>query len=220
MWIPQIYGGADVLDELGAEEAGTPPDIKPFSTAIFHCGGAGARPGKDGLDVTAFPVAACARSRSRRPRRWRRSCSAAANSAKARAAPGDYRGGLGQVIELGGADGTPIAMLCNFERVGNPARGRDGGGEGAPGRVTLSPASRSARRAGRASPAATSSGSNCRAAAVSATRPSAIPSRWPLDVADGLISRETAERDYRVAVTAEGTVDFTATRELRATGTL
>ncbi len=55
LWIPQIYGGADVLDELGAEEGRAPPDIRPFSTAIFHCGGAGARPGKDGLDVTAFP---------------------------------------------------------------------------------------------------------------------------------------------------------------------
>src|ERR1700736_3957752 len=55
LWIPQIYGGADVLDELGAEEGRAPPDIKPCSTAIFHCGGAGARAGKDGLDVTAFP---------------------------------------------------------------------------------------------------------------------------------------------------------------------
>ena len=43
---------------------------------------------------------------------------------------GKYRGGLGQVIELGGADGTPVAMLCNFERINNPARGRDGGGHG------------------------------------------------------------------------------------------
>ena len=28
-------------------------------------------------------------------------------------------------------------MLCNFERISNPARGRDGGGAGAPGVVTL-----------------------------------------------------------------------------------
>src|SRR6201998_4002289 len=55
LWIPQIYGGADVLDELGAEDGRPRPEVKPFSTAIFHCGGAGARPGKDGLDVTAFP---------------------------------------------------------------------------------------------------------------------------------------------------------------------
>src|ERR1700720_216969 len=55
LWIPQIYGGADVLDELGAEEGRAPPDIKPFSTAIFHCGGAGARPGKGGLPRTGVP---------------------------------------------------------------------------------------------------------------------------------------------------------------------
>jgi len=30
-----------------------------------------------------------------------------------------------------------VALLCNFERINNPARGRDGGGLGAPGRVTL-----------------------------------------------------------------------------------
>src|SRR5205814_2057755 len=50
---------------------------------------------------------------------------------------GQFRGGLGQIIGLGGADGTPIAMLCNFERIGNPARGRDGGGIGALGQVSL-----------------------------------------------------------------------------------
>ena len=43
---------------------------------------------------------------------------------------GKFRGGLGQIIELGGADGMPVAMLCNFERINNPARGRDGGGLG------------------------------------------------------------------------------------------
>ncbi|MGH7052481.1 MAG: hydantoinase B/oxoprolinase family protein, partial [Stellaceae bacterium] len=53
LWIPQIFGGADLIDEVGTAGAG--PEIRPFSTAIFHCGGTGARPGKDGLDVTAFP---------------------------------------------------------------------------------------------------------------------------------------------------------------------
>jgi len=37
-----------------------------------------------------------------------------------------------------------------------------------------------------------------------------------LDVADGLISREDAERDYRVTLTAEGRVDHAATDRLRA----
>ena len=47
LWIPQICGGADVLDQLRAEEGWAPPQIKPFSTAIFHCSGAGrARPSR------------------------------------------------------------------------------------------------------------------------------------------------------------------------------
>ncbi len=135
LWNPQIYGGADVLDELGGGGEGA-TGLQPFSTVIFHCGGTGARPGKDGLDVTAFPsgvrtipveaTEAVAPVMFRR-REFREGSGGA----------GKYRGGLGQIIELGGADGMPMAMLCNFERIDNPARGRDGGGTGAPGRVTL-----------------------------------------------------------------------------------
>jgi N-methylhydantoinase B len=50
---------------------------------------------------------------------------------------GMRRGGLGQVIEIGGAGATPLALLCNFERVRNPARGRNGGQPGAAGTVAL-----------------------------------------------------------------------------------
>src|SRR5439155_9136251 len=56
LWNPQIYGGADVEDELGAAANGSNDGVRPpFSTVIFHCGGTGARSGSDGLDVTAFP---------------------------------------------------------------------------------------------------------------------------------------------------------------------
>src|SRR5947199_202301 len=54
LWNPQIYGGADVSDELGPGDndghALGNEEVAPFSTVIFHCGGTGARPGKDGLD--------------------------------------------------------------------------------------------------------------------------------------------------------------------------
>ncbi len=43
LWNPQIYGGADVVDELGGEGH---EDVPAFSTVIFHCGGTGARPGR------------------------------------------------------------------------------------------------------------------------------------------------------------------------------
>jgi N-methylhydantoinase B len=41
------------------------------------------------------------------------------------------------------------------------------------------------------------------------------PEQVALDVADGLISRETAEHEYRVALTADGAVDQRATLSLR-----
>jgi len=37
-----------------------------------------------------------------------------------------------------------------------------------------------------------------------------------LDVADGLISRQSAEQDYRVSVTSDGALDRQATARLRA----
>jgi N-methylhydantoinase B len=42
------------------------------------------------------------------------------------------------------------------------------------------------------------------------------PEQVALDVADGLVSREMAERDYRVVLTDEGVVDRSATAQLRA----
>ena len=162
----------------GRVRASGASDAPPFSTVIFHCGGTGARPGKDGLDVTAFPSGVrtipVEATESVAPVMFRRR-----EFREGSGGAGRYRGGLGQVIELGGADGTPVAMLCNFERINNPARGRDGGGLGAPGRVTLV-SGKPIRPKGRQTvPAATSSASNCRAAAASATRPSATPTRSP-----------------------------------------
>jgi N-methylhydantoinase B len=50
---------------------------------------------------------------------------------------GRTRGGLGQVIEIEPRRGYDVWFNAMFDRVENPARGRDGGGEGAPGRVEL-----------------------------------------------------------------------------------
>ena len=212
LWNPQIYGGADVADELGADGH---DEVPPFSTVIFHCGGTGARPGKDGLDVTAFPSGVrtipVEATESVAPVMFRRR-----EFREGSGGAGRFRGGLGQVIELGGADGTPVALLCNFERINNPARGRDGGGTGAPGRVSLV-SGKPIRSKGRQTvpggdfvrlelPGGGGFGDP-------ATRDA---DQVAADVADGLITRETAERDYRVALTADGGVDRAATAGLRA----
>jgi len=212
LWNPQIYGGADVQDELDAGEHG---DAPPFSTVIFHCGGTGARPGKDGLDVTAFPSGVrtipVEATESVAPVMFRRR-----EFREGSGGAGRYRGGLGQIIELGGADGMPVAMLCNFERINNPARGRDGGGKGAPGRVTLG-SGKPIRSKGRQSVAG---GDFIRLELPGgggfgdpATRD---PDQVASDVMDGIISREVAAREYRVALAADGSADHAATAELRA----
>src|SRR5246127_5321481 len=214
LWIPQIYGGADVLDELGAEAGKAPPEIKPFSSAIFHCGGAGARPGKDGLDVTAFPsgvrtipveATESVASVLFRRREFREGSGGS----------GQFRGGLGQVIELGGADGTPIAMLCNFERISNPARGRDGGGAGAPGRVTLVSGPPAGAQGRESVPGGDFIRLETPGGGGFGDPDARDPKQVALDVADGLISRETAKQDYRVALTDKGALDPTATERLR-----
>jgi N-methylhydantoinase B len=215
LWNPQIYGGGDVEDELGAGANGAHAGTPAFSTVIFHCGGTGARPGKDGLDVTAFPSGVrtipVEATESVAPVIFRRR-----EFREGSGGVGRFRGGLGQVIELGGADSAPIAMLCNFERLDNPARGRDGGGMGAPGGVSLI-SGKSVRSKGRQS---VSGGDFIRLELPGgggfgdpATRD---PDQVAADVADGLITREVASGQYRVALAADGAVDRGATAQLRA----
>ena len=212
LWNPQIYGGADVADELGDDGHA---EVPAFSTVIFHCGGTGARPGKDGLDVTAFPSGVrtipIEATESVAPVMFRRR-----EFREGSAGTGKYRGGLGQVIELGGADGMPVAMLCNFERINNPARGRDGGGLGAPGRVSLV-SGKAIRSKGRA----TISGGDFIRLELPGGGGFGDPAardaeQVALDVSDGLIDAATAHQAYRVALDAAGRVDKVVTARLRA----
>src|SRR4051794_5824867 len=209
LWNPQIYGGADLQDELGAQS-----DVPPFSTVIFHCGGTGARPGKDGLDVTAFPSGVrtipVEATESVAPVIFRRR-----EFREGSGGAGRQRGGLGQVIELGGIDGAAIAMLCNFERISNPARGRDGGGLGAPGGVSLL-SGKPIRAKGRQTVAG---GDFIRLELPGGggfgDPAERDPEQVAADVADVLYPREAAERDYCVALTKEGAVDRVRTALLR-----
>ena len=51
--------------------------------------------------------------------------------------PGKQRGGLGQVMEISNREPAPFGLFARYERVHYPPRGRDGGGNGANGRLTL-----------------------------------------------------------------------------------
>jgi N-methylhydantoinase B len=108
----------------------------PFVTNPIYNGGTGARPDKDGLSTTAFPSGV--RTTPTEVNEvttpliiWRREYRQDSGG------PGEYRGGLGQVIEVGHRHGAPFVVSKMFDRVHHAARGRGGGGDGAPGPVYL-----------------------------------------------------------------------------------
>ncbi|WP_102108995.1 hydantoinase B/oxoprolinase family protein [Oceaniglobus roseus] len=103
----------------------------------FNSGGAGARPAFDGLNATAFPSGVMtmpieATEHTGPVIIWRKELRP--DSAGA----GQYRGGLGQVMEVGAAEGYQFDFSAMFDRVGHPARGRRGGAGGAPTTIARS----------------------------------------------------------------------------------
>lgn len=109
-------------------------DGASFAAVTFNAGGMGAQHDRDGWSATGFPsgvrtmpvetVEAAApllfRRKELRP-----------DSGGA----GQYRGGLGQIIEIAVEGETRLNAM--FDRIDNPPRGRAGGADGAAGRVAL-----------------------------------------------------------------------------------
>ena len=127
LWNPVLLGGPGLTGAY-------PYRAEPFVANPFHTGGTGARPGKDGLSATAFPSGVRSTpieiTETVAPLIfWRKEYIPDSGG------PGEFRGGLGQVMEISHASGEPFAISKMFERVRNPARGRAGGGDGALGRV-------------------------------------------------------------------------------------
>lgn len=124
LYLPVLIGGAGI----GGGES--------FVINPFYTGGTGARPHKDGLSCTAFPSGVrntpVEINEATAPIiMWRKEYKTDSGG------PGEYRGGLGQVMEFAHAEGRAMAASKMFERIRHPARGREGGGAGAPGKVSL-----------------------------------------------------------------------------------
>jgi len=130
--------GASAMYDLPLRSA---PEVargggEAFAIEFVHNGGTGARPTKDGLSATAYPSGVLGsqvelsenvapvliKRRELRP-----------NSGGA----GRMRGGLGQRIEVESANDNPFLLFLSVERVKHPAKGRDGGHAGMPGRIRI-----------------------------------------------------------------------------------
>jgi N-methylhydantoinase B len=132
LWNPPLRGGGSV----SGQARGNRPVVADFEIITFNSGGTGARPGLDGLDATAFPsgvrtMPVEATENVAPVVFWRKELRPGSGGA------GRTRGGLGQVMEIGTKGDLEFAVNATFDRVLHPPRGRDGGADGAPGRVAL-----------------------------------------------------------------------------------
>ena len=204
MWNPMLRGSRGFSDEERIWEIYT-----------FHSGGMGARPDKDGHSATAFPsgvrIVPVETAEAVAPiLYWRKELRPDSGGA------GRTRGGLGQVIEIGSATDADFGIQAMFDRIDHPARGRDGGREGAPGRVSTL----------RQRPFRPKGLQDVRGDDVlrlelpggggfgdPATRD---PRLVMQDLADDLISKEVAQTIYKIALDRNGRLDQDATAAARA----
>ena len=133
LWNFQVSARASAASTDGSWEG---RDLPPVEILMFNSGGTGARPSLDGLSATAFPSGVRTMSIEATEQVgpmivWRKELRPGSGGA------GRFRGGLGQVIELGPTPGYEFHFSAMFDRIENPARGRDGGSSGAPGAVYL-----------------------------------------------------------------------------------
>lgn len=103
---------------------------------MFNSGGMGARPTLDGLSATAFPSGVMTMPIEATEQTgpivvWRKELRPNSGG------EGEFRGGLGQIIEIEAAPGHEFDFSAMFDRVDHAAQGRNGGKAGAPGTVTL-----------------------------------------------------------------------------------
>ena len=212
MWNPMFRGGPTAVDPavaVGNSDLG--PD---FDVILFNTGGTGGRPTMDGLTTTAFPSGVQtppveAVEASFPLIVWRKEIRDGSGGA------GRFRGGLGQVLEIGGVNDRPLSIAAMFDRTWRAPEGRHGGMDGMPGKVSLA-SGKALRSKGRQMipqgdrivlelPGGGGYGS-----------PGAREAeRVQEDVADDLITRTAAKSDYGVVLTEDLRIDAEATSRRR-----
>ncbi len=212
MWNPMFRGGRTAVDPEVAEAS--PVMTEDFDVITFNTGGTGGRPTLDGMSTTAFP------SGVRTPPVeaieadypliiWRKefrdgSCGA-----------GEYRGGLGQVLEYGCRDGAPFSVAAMFDRTWEAPKGRHGGCDGAIGVVRLDSGERLRSKGRQTIPYNRRLVLEIPGGGGFGEPDRRDPALVQQDVLDGLISREAALTQYGVVLKSDMSVDEPATRARR-----
>lgn len=121
IWILSLYSAHGRVPPEQTAKA------RPFAVINMGLGGIGGRPGKDGLATTAFPSGVgtipVEVTETQCPLYFKRKHYLADSGGA-----GQWRGGLSQVIEIANREAAPFAIsAATFDRVHNPAQGREGG---------------------------------------------------------------------------------------------
>jgi N-methylhydantoinase B len=171
----------------------------PFSQVLFGSGGMGAALGRDGLNTTAFPTNSGSGSIEAFEAScpvivWRKDLLADSGGA------GQWRGGLGQAVELEVMTDTPVRLSLIADRMQHPAEGLAGAGAGAPALVAKQdgtrphPKGRSELRPGDRLLMHYGGGGGY------GDPRARDPAALRRDIEDGTVTREGARRDYGMEV--------------------
>lgn len=207
LWNIRLAAGHGITGEVGDA-------FTPFTITSFHSGGAGARPSQDGLSATPFPsgvrnVPVEATEAIAPIVVWRKDYRPDSGG------PGRQRGGLGQIMELSSREQAAFGIHAVFERVQYPARGRDNGQPGASGHLHLASGATLKSKGFQVIPAGERLIVEMPGGGGYGEPATRDPERVALDVRNGLVSRESAERDYKVVLRTDFSVDKAATAALR-----
>ena len=207
LWNIRLAAGHGTTGKVGES-------FTSFAVTSFHSGGAGARPGLDGLSATPFPsgvrnVPVEITEAITPIVFWRKDYRADSGGA------GRQRGGLGQIVEIANREGVAYGIHAVFERIIYPPRGRDGGASGANGRVSYGSGTPLKPKGFQVVPAGERLIIEMPGGGGFGDPATRDPVRVATDVAMGFVSVEAARRDYKVALTTDGALDLAATAALR-----
>ena len=210
LWNPPLRGGG----AISGQARGNKPVIADFEIITFNSGGTGARPAQDGLNATAFPsgvrtMPVEATENVAPIIVWRKQLKPDSGGA------GRTRGGVGQVIEFATKGDLEFAVNASFDRIANAPRGREGGMNGAAGRVAQKSGKVLRTKGFQIIPDGDRLILELPGGAGMGDPTTRDPIRVVDDVRNGLVSSNRAYQDYAVVLDVDGNLDPIATQTLR-----
>jgi N-methylhydantoinase B len=211
LWNPPLRGGG----AISGQARGNKPVIADFEIITFNSGGTGARPTQDGLNATAFPsgvrtMPVEATENVAPVILWRKELKPDSGGA------GRTRGGVGQIMEIATKGDLEFAVNASFDRIANAPKGREGGLNGAPGRVAQKTGALLRTKGFQLIPDGDRLILELPGGAGMGEPAARDPALVARDVRDGLVSPENARALYKVALTEAYVVDEAETARIRS----